>query len=319
MFPPYGRRIHLHDARPPEGRAPLARDPQGDLSLLLSRRQDRRPRRQRRGQVLPAPHHGGRRQGFPGRRAPAPGHPDRVPDAGAPARRDEGRPRQRHGGRPRAAGDARPVQRDQRQVRRADGRRRDDPAAREAGQSPGAHRRARPLGARPQDRSRDGRAPAPAGRRRRGEDLGRRAPPRGALPAAARGAGHAAARRAHQPPRRRKRLVARALPRGVQGHRRRRHPRPLLPRQRGRLDSRALSGRRDPVGGELLLVARAEAAAAGAGGEAGLGPAEDLAAGARVGAHVARAPARPRARRASPATRSCARKPSGRPRGTPRS
>ena len=166
------------------------------------------------GKSIAAPHHGGRGQGLPGRRAPAAGHPDRLPAAGAAARSRrrtcaatsmEGvREQQAH---------ARPVQRDQRPVRRADGRRRDDPAAREAGQSAGADRRARPLGARPQDRSRDGRAAAPAGRRRRRQDLRRRAAPRGALPAAAGAAGHAAARRAHQPPRRRERVVAGALPR----------------------------------------------------------------------------------------------------------
>ena len=55
-----------------------------------------------------------------------------------------------------------------------------------------------------------------------------------------------------------------------------------------------------PLGGELLLLAGAEGAAAGPGGEAGLGPAEDAAARAGVGAHVARARGRPRARRASP-------------------
>ena len=43
------------------------------------------------------------------------------------------------------------------------------------------------------------------------------------------------------------------------GHRRRRHARPLLPRQRRRLDSRARSRPRHPVGGQLLVVARAEA------------------------------------------------------------
>ena len=49
----------------------------------------------------------------------------------------------------------------------------------------------------------------------------------------------AAARRADEPPRRRVGRLARALPRGVQGHGRRRHARPLLPRQRRRLDPRA--------------------------------------------------------------------------------
>ena len=72
-----------------------------------------------------------------------------------------------------------------------------------------------------------------------GRALGRRAPPRRALPAAAARARPPAARRAHQPPRRRVRRVARAPPRRVRGHGRRRHPRPLLPRQRRRLDPRA--------------------------------------------------------------------------------
>ena len=69
--------------------------------------------------------------------------------------------------------------------------------------------------------------------------LRRRAPPRRPLPPAALGARPAAARRAHQPPRRRVGRLARAPPRGVPRHRRRRDPRPLLPRQRGRLDPRA--------------------------------------------------------------------------------
>ena len=69
--------------------------------------------------------------------------------------------------------------------------------------------------------------------------LRRRAPPRRALPAAARDARPAAPRRADEPPRRRVGRVARAAPRRVQGHRRRGHPRSLLPRQRRRLDPRA--------------------------------------------------------------------------------
>ena len=151
------------------------------------------------------------------------------------------------------------------------------------------------------------------------EDLGRRAPPRGALPAAARAARHAAARRADQPPRRRERLVAGALPRGVPGHRRRRHPRPLLPRQRRRLDPRALPGRRDSVGGQLLLLARAEGAAAGARRRSRPRRGRRRCSASSSGCAWRRAPARPRARPASPATRSCARRPSGRPRAPPRS
>ena len=72
----------------------------------------------------------------------------------------------------------------------------------------------------------------------------------------------AAARRADQPPRRRVGRVARALPQGLPGHRRRRHARSLLPRQRRRLDSRARSRHGHSVGRQLLVVARAEAEAA---------------------------------------------------------
>ena len=48
--------------------------------------------------------------------------------------------------------------------------------------------------------------------------LRRRAPPRGALPAAAPAQRHAAPRRADEPPRRRVGGLARAVPEGVQGH-----------------------------------------------------------------------------------------------------
>ena len=74
----------------------------------------------------------------------------------------------------------------------------------------------------------------PAGRRGRDEALGRREAPRGAVPHPAGEAGPAAARRAHQPPRRRERGVAGAAPQGVHGHGRLHHPRPVLPGQRGR-------------------------------------------------------------------------------------
>ena len=62
--------------------------------------------------------------------------------------------------------------------------------------------------------------------------------------------------------------VARAAPRGVQGHDRRRHPRSLLPRQRRGLDPRARPRPRPPVQGQLLELARAEAGAPRAGGAA---------------------------------------------------
>ena len=73
------------------------------------------------------------------------------------------------------------------------------------------------------------------------------------------------------------------------GHRRRGHPRSLLPRQRRRLDPRARSRPRHPVEGQLLVVARAEADAPRARGEAGSGAPADDRARARVGA---REPAR---------------------------
>jgi hypothetical protein len=63
--------------------------------------------------------------------------------------------------------------------------------------------------------------------------------PRRAVQAAARAARPAAARRADQPPRRRERAVARAAPGEVRRHRRRGHPRPVLPRQRRAVDPRA--------------------------------------------------------------------------------
>ena len=72
-----------------------------------------------------------------------------------------------------------------------------------------------------------------------------------------------AARRADQPPRRRVGGVARAHPAGLQRHSRRDHPRPLLPRQRRAVDSRTRSWARHSVGGQLLLVAGAEAGAPG--------------------------------------------------------
>ena len=126
---------------------------------------------------------------------------------------------------------ARPLQRARRQLLRRDRRRVRAP--------PGADRRRRRLEPRHERRVRDGRAAPAARRRRRHEALRRRAPPRRAVPAAAQRARPAAARRADQPPRRRVGRLARAAPRRVQGHRRRRHPRSLLPRQRRRLDPRA--------------------------------------------------------------------------------
>ena len=111
------------------------------------------------------------------------------------------------------------------------------------------------------------------------------------LPAPPPAARPAAARRAHQPPRRRVGGLAGAPPPGVQGHGRRRHPRPLLPRQRRRLDPGARPRRRHPLGGELLLLAGAEAGAAGDGGEGVDGAPAHAGARAGVDPHgAARAP-----------------------------
>ena len=137
------------------------------------------------------------------------------------------------------------------------------------------------------------------------QPLRRRAPPRRAVPAAALVARPAAARRADQPPRRRVGGVARALPGRVRGHGRRRHPRPLLPRQRRRLDPRARPRPRHPVPGQLLVVARAEAGAPGRRGEAGVGPPADARSASSSGCGWRRGRGTPRARRASPRTSSC--------------
>ena len=114
--------------------------------------------------------------------------------------------------------------------------------------------------------------------------LGRRAPPRRALPPSAAEARPAAARRADEPSRRGIGRVARASPAGVSGHGRRDHARPLLPRQRRRLDPRARPRRRHSLEGQLLLLARAEAAAPRDRGEAGIGAPADARARARMGA-----------------------------------
>ena len=114
--------------------------------------------------------------------------------------------------------------------------------------------------------------------------------PRGAGATAALAARPAAAGRAHEPPGRRVRGVARAAPGRLQGHDRRGHPRSLLPRQRRGLDPRARPRVGPPLQGQLLLVARAEAEAARAGGEVRVGaPAHDQGR-ARVGAHQPQGP-----------------------------
>ena len=167
----------------------------------------------------------------------------------------------------------------------------DGKAAGRAGPGAGRDRGGQRLGSRPHCRDRDGRAALSAGRRGRGHAVGRRGAPRRALPPPPPEARSAAARRAHQPPRRGVGRLARALSQGLPGHGGGHHPRPLLPRQRRGLDPRARPRRGHPVGGQLLLLARAEEAAPGPRGEAGDRAAAHARARARVGAHVAaRAP-----------------------------
>ena len=93
-------------------------------------------------------------------------------------------------------------------------------------------------------------------------------------------------------------------------HRRRRHPRPLLPRQRRRLDPRARAGPRHPVRGQLLGLARAEAGAAGrARRSSDVRPASAPSSASSSGCACRPGPARPRARPASRPTRRCSPRP----------
>ena len=102
--------------------------------------------------------------------------------------------------------------------------------------------------------------------------------------------------------------LARAPPPRLQGHGDRRHPRPLLPRQRGGLDPGAGPRPRHPLEGQLLLVARAEEGSAAPGGEDRVEAAEDPRARAGVGAHDAEgAPGQGTGARDAP-TRSCSRR-----------
>ncbi len=139
---------------------------------------------------------------FDGQAQLAPGATRRDARAGAAARPSQGRARQRRGGRGRGQGAARPLQRALDELLRGDRRR--------VRARAGADRRGRWLEPRDHARDRDGRAALPAARRRRDDAVGRGAPARGAVPAAAAPARPAAARRADQPPRRRVGGVARA-------------------------------------------------------------------------------------------------------------
>ena len=202
------------------------------LPLVPARGEDRRARAERRRQVDADAHHGRSRGAVVRRRRAASGGDRRVPAAGAAARRDEGRARQRRGRRARAPRPARPLQRGLGRVRRA--RRRLRRASCRAVEGAGADRPARRVGPRCRARPRHGRTAPARGRPGRVDALGRGATSGRALPPPALVPRPAPPRRADEPPRRRVGRVARAVPRGLQGHGDGRHPRPLLPRQRGR-------------------------------------------------------------------------------------
>ena len=155
------------------------------------------------------------------------------------------------------------LRRDQREVRRRAVARGHGQGARRTGPGPGSDRSGQRLGSR---FARSSWRWTPCACRPPDADVDdavrRRAPPRRLVPAAAAIAGSAAARRANEPSRCRIGRVARAVPEGLSGHRRRRDARSLLPRQRGRLDPRARSRLRHSLGRQLLVVARSKAAAA---------------------------------------------------------
>ena len=128
------------------------------------------------------------------------------------------------------------------------------------------------LGPRPHARDRHGRAAPAARRRRRHQALGRRAAPRGPVQDPAASARPAAARRAHQPPRRRERGLAGAAT--CTSTRARSWPSPTIatssttsPSGSSELDR----GAGHPLEGQLLVLARAEAEAAGVGREGRVG------------------------------------------------
>ena len=177
------------------------------------------------------------------------------------------RPRKRHAGRRQAEGDPRSLQRTGDELFGRD-RRRDDQAA-------GRDRGRRPLGSRQQGRPGDGRAALPARRCRRDKAVGRRAPPRRAVQAAARPAGTAAAGRADQPSRRRVGVVAGRPFAQLSRRDPDRDPRPLLPRQRHELDPRTRPRQGHSLRGQLLVLAGAEAEAPRAGRPRGRRAPED--------------------------------------------
>src|SRR2546428_6990647 len=85
-------RGHLHHEGPAQDGPAEARDPEGDLAVLLLRREDRRHRAERSGEVLAPAHHGGRRRRGHGRGLPREGGQSRGPPPGAASRPEEDGP-----------------------------------------------------------------------------------------------------------------------------------------------------------------------------------------------------------------------------------
>ena len=129
-----GPAIHLPHAGSVED---LSGQPQGarkHQSVVLSRRQDRRARRQRLGQIDAAAHHGRARYRVHRRSLGGGRRPRRVPAAGAATRSQQDGARERDGGRGGAEGDPRPLQRDRHELLGRDRRRDDQAAGRDRGE-----------------------------------------------------------------------------------------------------------------------------------------------------------------------------------------
>ena len=269
--------------------------PQGHLPRLLLRRQDRRHRPQRLGQVAPccASWPASTRSSM-GEVACSPGLHRRLPGAGAAARPGQDRARGRRGGRARRPWTCWPSSR--RSTTSFAEPMDDDEMDKLLERQGEVQEQLDALDAWDLDsppRDGHGRPALPARRHPGQRALRRRAAPRGPVPAAAPEARHPAPRRAHQPPRRRDRGLARAAPAAVRGHGHRRHPRPLLPRQRGRLDPRARPRPGHPVEGQLLLAGSSRSRSACASEEKTESRApEDPAARAGVDPHGAQGPPR---------------------------
>ncbi|CAA9477605.1 MAG: Energy-dependent translational throttle protein EttA, partial [uncultured Solirubrobacteraceae bacterium] len=269
--------VRVHDAPRHQARAAGQDGLQRPDARLLQGGEDRRARLQRRGQVDAAQDHGRPGRRHLGRRPAASGRHGRLPRAGAAPGRVQDGEGERRG---RRAGDEAPA--------RALQRARDELLRRDRGRvrrAAGEDRRGRRVEPRHPARVRDGRPALPAAGVRGHEPLGRRAPPRGPVPAAALPARPAAPRRADEPPGRRLGLLARAAPRRLPRRRRGRDPRPVLPGQRRGLDPRARPRQGHPLRGQLHRLAAGQGEAPAAGGPPGQGaPAPDLRR-ARVGAH----------------------------------